>query len=869
MVDREDGPFEYYNEKYQGVTGDSIRADAQDPGLNASTLEALAGELDGDSTRVLDQLEGDITGPTQVNIDTASTATKNLAAKGHFAVGLINSFADMVDAFDVEVSAINRQYRSDLASALRYAGQAAAATESKEDDADATEAAMGPRTKAYLQPRYDAAVKKLDDDADSIATKFQQGATPENVRELIRSGLIPLSAAGLWPNLQLTEEDRVEYYKNTVGDMTDQEQLEWIEAHKDDLPPEVAEVISPAVQEQIANSVADDIEHPEDIDADTVAMLGFLQHSAPFAEKLYSRVTPEEMGEAITELNYRVFGAGEHDDGSGRTLDGPPDLEVYDRFMNAAGVTLATASRESDDPKAMATDWFNAIKDDDHPQNAAALTLLIREGGESGANYDPDFIDKLSSDTLEWERSQEGKVWGDRNGADGVWIRDPDKVKIDEFTNEYGEQVYSVSGGLASDGMANLLAGMGSSPEGAQRFFTEPDPDHPGEVKVDQDRLEYLMLHRTFSDSADSDEGDGLGEALQAATIGGTEGTTGTYTDQGASTLATDVFQLIADNSGTGDKDDLGTDDAGGPLDGDMDNEWHVWEDMTDSLGAIGAGYADDIYSTVSGGTGSGRQLDISETDLLRVVGEIGHSDSKVGLETLLAGVSAAGIEREVGGPLDNFVSGQGERPIDMTTFRESGINLNTSNIGDVLATLVNASDDVYNDEAMAESTRNAYVAKAFEIGTSFIPGGSAIAPGASDLVHTAIDQGKGELISAMQNQITNTPSAAGGDYRTSVEDSLRYALANEVLQHNMLGEQPNPGGEPNPFPGVDPSIVDDAPGGRVFDPDLFLDRTDDENPLWDQFFNSNPYKDVNDLNEEMANAFDRELNSEREPTQG
>ncbi|MEJ7635850.1 hypothetical protein [Aeromicrobium sp.] len=866
MVDREDGPFDYYNEIYAGVTGASIRADAQDPGLHTATIEALAGELEGDSSRVATQIEGDITGAVQTNPETASGSARTLAMKGHFAVGLINNFAGMVDTFDVEVSAINRQYRSDLASAMRYAGQAAAATESKADDAETTAAVMGPKTKANLEPRYNRAVAKLDEDADTVATKFRQGPTVENVRELIRAGLIPLSAAGFWPNLQLTEDDRVQHYLNTVGKMSDEEQLEWILAHKDDLPPEIADVISPAVQEQIADRVADDIENPDNIDEETVALMAFLQSSAPFAERLYTRVTPQEMSEAITELNYQVFGAGEHDDGSGRVLDGPPPLEVYDKFMNAAGITLATYSRsDSVDGNALADDWFAAITDEDHRQNAAALTLLIREGGESGADYDPDFIDKLGSDVLEWEKDQDGPVWGPRNGSDGVWIRDPDKVEITEWTNEYGDPVYNVSGGLASDGMANVLAGMGSSPEGAQRFFTTSDGE------TDQDRLEYLMLHRTFSESDNSDEGDGLGEALQAATIGGTDGESGDYTDEKAAGLATDVFQLIADNSGTDDKEDLGTDDAGGPLDGDMDNEWHVWEDMTDSLGAIGAGYADDIFSTVSGGTGSGRVLDVSESDLLRVVGEIGHSDSKVGVETLLAGVARAGMDQQVGDPLDAFVKNQGggDDPINMTTFRNSGTNLDTSAIGDVLGTLVNASDDVYSDEAMAESTRNAYVAKAFEIGTSFIPGGSAIAPNVSDAAQTAIDLGKGELISAMQSQISGTPSAEGGDYRTSIDDSMRYALANEMLQHDLFGEQPNPSRQPNPFPGVDSTVVTRAPSGQqVFDPELFFDRTSDTNAKWDEFFQSNPYSEMNQEYDEMADTFDRTLNADRKPTQ-
>jgi hypothetical protein len=126
-------------------------------------------------------------------------------------VGLIGSFAGMVDAFDSTVDDLNSRYKSELASAMRYAGQ--------------------------------AAVAKLDDDADSIAAKFKQGATPGNVRELIAAGLIPLSAAAFYPSLELTAADKTSYWRNTLGKMTSQQQIDWINAHKDELSPEAAEVL--------------------------------------------------------------------------------------------------------------------------------------------------------------------------------------------------------------------------------------------------------------------------------------------------------------------------------------------------------------------------------------------------------------------------------------------------------------------------------------------------------------------------------------------------------------------------------------------------------------------------------------------------
>ncbi|HET9500095.1 MAG TPA: hypothetical protein VFO98_07525 [Marmoricola sp.] len=860
MVERTPGPFEYYPDLHPGVTGDSIRADAEDPGLDAKTIQALSDELEGDSRSVAADLSGAITAEVQKNPDELSGQARTLAANGFYAVGLINRFAGQVDTFDTTVNGLNHRYRTDLAMAMRWAGQAAASTEDKDDDKLVTEAHMGPQIKKNLQPEYDKALDKLDTDADAIASDFRAGLDNKRVRELIRQGLIPLDAAVLYAGLELTPADKQAYYTSVLGAMTKQEQIDWVKAHKDGLPPEAAAAIRPEVQEYFAGQIATAIKDLETIDADTVAYMTFFQDQDAFATELYTSVTPDEMGEAIKQLNYQIFGVGNPDtDYSGRSFDGPPDLEVYNGFLNAAGVALATYSRSVDDPAALADDWFDAITDGDNPENAAALTLLVREGGEQpDGKFDATFIDRLTSQVVDWERDQDGPVWGPRAQDAGVWIRDPDKVDITEWTDAYGNSKYTVAGGVATDGLANLLGGMAHSPEGAQRFFTDADGN------VDEDRLKYLMLHRTFSESDFSDEGDGLGEALQAATIGGVEGKHGDYTDKEAAALATDVFQIIADNSGTDDKDDLGTDDAGGPLDGDMDNEWHVWADMTDSLGAIGAGYADDIYAELGPGTGSGSgpRLDVDETDLLRVIGEIGHTDDKTGLETLLAGVAHAGIEHEVGDKLDTFRTGDG--PFDMATFKQSGINLNTGAIGEVLGTMINASDDVYTDEQMAEQTRRAYAAKAFEFGTSFLPGAGKLLSGVPAAVETTLDFGKGELISQMQDAISKVPEAESGDYRTDVRASLQYAVANEFLQHDLLGEQPDPGDATGVYGGVPDSITQQSPTGEaVFDPDLWMDRTEEESPDWDRWVDSNPYSDIMDQTREATNELDAILNVE------
>ena len=116
--------------------------------------------------------------------------------------------------------------------------------------------------------------------------------------------------------------------------------------------------------------------------------------------------------------------------------------------------------------------------------------------------------------------------------------------------------------------MANVLGAMKSSPDAAQMFFADGYPD--GDTSKDNSRLEYLLTERSFSrDLADTkagDEGDGLGLALQAATVGHET------RNQFGADLASDAFTIIAEKSGSG--------DGFGP-----DDKWHTWPGMTDSLG--------------------------------------------------------------------------------------------------------------------------------------------------------------------------------------------------------------------------------------------------------------------------------------------
>ena len=240
---------------------------------------------------------------------------------------------------------------------------------------------MGPAIKAHLQPEYDAAVNKLDNDADTVANKFKQGATNENVRELVAAGLIPLSAAGFYPGLELTSADKRSYYEATLGTMSAQEQIDWINRHKDDLPPEAADAIRPEVQEQFANDVADDIKDLDDIDEDTVRAASFFQEPASLLPPaLHRRSSPDQMSAAVAHLSHQAF--PNSSTGRDRTPSRTPSSTRASwsgrcvlRDLHEGHGLLRPAGRPRDT-------YYNAITDEENPQNAAALTLLIRHGGQ-------------------------------------------------------------------------------------------------------------------------------------------------------------------------------------------------------------------------------------------------------------------------------------------------------------------------------------------------------------------------------------------------------------------------------------------------------------------------------------------------------
>jgi hypothetical protein len=818
--------FENYADLNGGATAESIRAAADSPSSHTTTMQALVDDLADDSQQIRANVEGDIEDATTMNLNPASSAARRLTQSGLFAVGLLNSFADTVEIFDTEVEAINTELHNNTYA--RWQAQESSTGDSGDPDNGSTDlsyAEIKRQEKAKLQSRYNQADTTLETEADRVAGLFEGSPDLADVKALVLAGYIPLQYAGIWPNLQLTDAERQQAQIGTVREMTPQEQADYVRNTKE-IPAGVADVLTPEAQQLLAGDVAGDIKDQQ-IDAATVRILDLLKEKEPFTTALYTNVSPDEMADAIRTLNSKAFpGVAGMGDESLR-----PQLELYDKFMNAAGVALATYSRNTPNPVALAQDYYDAITSDD-PQdrhNSAALTLLLREGGEQEAGvFDARFMDKLTTDVLTWEKSHDGDpVWGPRDTG----IRDPDATWNHD---RYG-------GRTAADGLANLLGAMGHSPEAAQAFFQND------EGNIDSGILDYLIGHkdgddvdgRTFSSMNGSDEGDGLGEALEAASVGGGD-------PRFAAEFTTDVFSRIADLSGHDPTDN-------------HDTGWHVWENMTDSLGTMASGYTGDIYELMrNSAPDSDPGLDLTPEQMAKVLGEIGSSDNKDGL-TLLTSAMMLELNHQT----DKFLDGLAG-PHTLDALNGSGFTGLQTEHGTVMGNLLNngLSVSVSNDELAKKQEE--IMSRALDIVSGFVPGaGKVLGEGASELAKMSFDTLKGQAMQELKDGIKATPDTDGyldqatGDINTKI----KYSAMNVLYQNGYLGPQELEDHK-EPFAGVSQDMmIGDPPRIRpdLYDKDGFTINTDKMSPeektqagkaevAWNDFTDSSAHEVLTDL---------------------
>jgi hypothetical protein len=309
------------------------------------------------------------------------------------------------------------------------------------------------------------------------------------------------------------------------------------------------------------------------LDPALIAELNKYKNDPYYAAGLTQSLTPEELGDIVLKASNRRT---EITSGSPTNLS--KDLadwqKQYGALLDGLGTTIGTATRNTGElalPSDYAKKFAGAItgdpSSDGHWGRGAAVSTLLRYG-----NYSTPFLNTVATDVYNYERDKgkDGPVWYPRSAPDSSG-------------HYYGPLL--PDGSQQPDPLANIMMGLGHNPDAAQQFFDVNNPgaktekvEINGQQVVVNDRLRYLIQGRTWK----YDKGDGLGNALQAATTyyRNNEGTGRT-----SATIASQTFALIGTQTGTG----------GGFL---SPNTWKMWDGMRDNVAHIVADYMPDIYRT-------------------------------------------------------------------------------------------------------------------------------------------------------------------------------------------------------------------------------------------------------------------------------
>ncbi|MET0820715.1 MAG: hypothetical protein ABWY58_07105 [Aeromicrobium sp.] len=827
--------FESYADLNGGATATAIREAADSPSKHASTLQTLVTDLADDSQQIRSTIEGDFQDATTMNLQPANEAARRLTQSGLYAVGLLNSLADTVETFDNEVKTLNEELNTNTNA--RYQAQHNTTSDNSEAGSGADDdgppelsyAEIKAEEKAKLKPRYDQAHTTLENEADRIAGLFEGAPDLADVKQLVLAGYIPLQYQGIWPDLKLDAAETKQAQLNTVKNMTDDEQVEYVKNTKD-IDPDIAAVITPAAQKTLANDVAKDIKGA-DVDEQTVRVLALLKGQPPFAHALYSDVDPNDVSNAIRELSNKAFPGT-----SNPPMDQADRAQLYKDFLVAAGGTLATYTKGApgyEPADRLSETWFKAIVDKEHPENAAALTLLIKHGGQD-TSFDPDFLSEVTDKVYDWEREHDGDpVWRPLDEQMGDYgIKDPTIDRGDPDDPYDDVATYQT----AYDGLSNLLGGMEKTPEAAEKFFDDGDTTDYHDQKIN-DKLHYLLAERRWP----TDDGDGLGIALEGATLNsrdGGDGDSSTLTPgEKSARLASQMMFVIGHEAGEGSSAWPG------------DDGWQIPEKMTDSVGKVVAGYTPDLYRISQGsgeditgddwvwGNDKGEErrpgepvgLLASNKDMESVLQSIGRGDDKTGMQYVTS--AALDYHNELNGDLmDRARMPDGSKPQTIADLRESNLdslmNDEASRGGKNLSFIMqNGFQGGKADEAASQEERDA-IAKAFGAATDLVPTPQGKIAG------MLTSEGLSLLGDELGKQPDSVTDKWAGDSDQAIKDSLNYQTYNQLLNHGYLGPD-DPSGLP------ESAVKEDENGRKYIDPHLYNGDSKDVDPVAQREFNS------------------------------
>ena len=157
--------------------------------------------------------------------------------------------------------------------------------------------------------------------------------------------------------------------------------------------------------------------------------------------------------------------------------------EIQQQFMEGYGAALATSSHSAEFDPEFANGLVTTLTEGAGTEGWS-LSQILRHG-----TYDAEFLTTIGEGLYEWEKEQEGRVWGGRfDGALDSWT----------IGTQEGEGYY--------DPFVGLFEAMGRTPEAALDFINPG-----GEESVE--RAQYIIQDRTWA----HDDFNSLGIMLDAA----------------------------------------------------------------------------------------------------------------------------------------------------------------------------------------------------------------------------------------------------------------------------------------------------------------------------------------------------------------
>lgn len=490
-----------------------------------------------------------------------------------------------------------------------------------------------------------------------------------------------------------------------------------------------------------------------EVDQTTVDILEILKDDPAFAQKLFAVVTPEQMADAIAKLS----ADGAHVYGIGNDLQiNAEKLDLYRQFLTFAGQTLATHTKATGEyaPVENLSDvWGAALTDDEHPERAVALSLLMREGGEV-ASFDPAFLASVTDQVYNWELGKKprgAKAWNTIALDTGIW--DPDKPADAGYPEGFDSW----------DVLANQFAAMANTPVASEKFFEDPDVVLVNGRSVNE-KLKYLLIDRDWP----NDDGNSFGNALDAATTHSrgpvAEGAQPPTPESRATTLLAQTFFLI---------DEIAPEDPGA-------EGWHIPLGMTDSVGMMFASYAADFVGTYDPADSARGQwiqeptagnpwpVSLSADSYLDVLRELGRNPDKTGL-----GYAYAGVMLDYENMINKaFVEAAPDTPVGSII---SSVDVRSKYVGNALADVLGygyagGAGKEAEDQAIKEAE-----AKAFSHVAGFIPiGGTPIAAGIKGIVVDQVESSYDVHTNPVaEGYLKNKTKATHGWINNVVEDAM------------------------------------------------------------------------------------------------